>query len=192
MKTLIYFHGFNSSANSRKATITRSWLANADFQVQCLVPQLPDEPTNVVETIERFISDLPETTQMLGFMGSSMGGFFANYFAERYELQAVLINPAVYPHRLLKSYLGKQRNPYTGNEYELTESMVSPLQDMVVTSMRNPASRMVLAQKGDEVLDYRETENFYRDAQLHIEEGGDHSFQDYERWLPRIAEFFKF
>lgn len=119
-----------------------------------------------------------------------MGGFFANYFSERLQLPAVLINPAVYPHKLLKDYLGEQINPYTNAKYTLDDNMIRPLQDMVISNMAEPKKRLVLQQKGDEVLDYRDAEAFYSKAQMHLENGGDHSFQGYENWMPMIAEFF--
>ena len=123
-------------------------------------------------------------------MGSSMGGFFANHFAERYQCKAVLINPVVFPHIMLKAHLGPHRNPYTGVEYLLEESMIAPLEQNLVEDMQHPEHRFVMLQTGDEVLDYRDAESFYAASQLHVVEGGDHSFVDYEHWIPRIASFF--
>lgn len=190
MKTLIYLHGFNSSSRSYKSTVTKNWLAQHRSNTQCLVPQLPDNPLLIASHISSFIDDLPSDSSLVGLLGSSMGGFFANYFSERLQLPAVLINPAVYPHKLLKDYLGEQINPYTNAKYTLDDNMIRPLQDMVISNMAEPKKRLVLQQKGDEVLDYRDAEAFYSKAQMHLENGGDHSFQGYENWMPMIAEFF--
>ena len=190
MKTLIYLHGFNSSSQSHKATITSEWFAQHRANTQCLVPQLPDNPLLISSVISSFIDALPADSSLVGLLGSSMGGFFANYFSERLQLPAVLINPAVYPHKLLKEHLGLQNNPYTNTTYTLEENMIQPLQDLVVNNMAEPKKRMVLQQKGDEVLDYREAAAFYCEAQMHLEDGGNHSFQGYENWMPLIAKFF--
>ena len=56
------------------------------------------------------------------FIGSSLGGFYATYLAEKHRLKAVLINPAIDPHVGLRAYLGPQKNLHTGEPYELTEA----------------------------------------------------------------------
>lgn len=190
MKTLIYLHGFNSSSQSHKATLTRDWLQQHYPEIDLLIPQLPDNPHRIPDIVDTLAKPLSEKGRLLGFIGSSMGGFFSNVFAEKYSLPAVLINPAVYPHRLLADYLGPQTNPYTGIGYTLDASMIAPLQDMLVQPRPSSAPRLVLVQTEDEVLDYRDAEAFYQNCDLHIEQGGDHSFQGYENWLPKIARFF--
>ena len=47
-----------------------------------------------------------------------------------------------------------------------------------------------MVQKGDEVLDYQQAVEKYQYCQLVVQEGGDHSFIDYETMLPKIAVFF--
>ena len=47
----------------------------------------------------------------------------------------------------------------------------------------------MLLQTGDEVLDYRLAESRYSGCRMTIEQGGDHSFQHFERPLPAIIEF---
>lgn len=47
-----------------------------------------------------------------------------------------------------------------------------------------------MVQTGDEVLDYQQAVEKYRHCQLVIEQGGDHSFVNYENILPKIALFF--
>jgi len=46
-------------------------------------------------------------------------------------------------------------------------------------------------QTGDEVLDYQQAEEKYAQCALTIEQGGDHSFQHYERHLPAIIDFLE-
>jgi len=155
---------------------------------QCLAPQLPDNPLIVPDAIDAFVGQHLADNELLGFIGSSMGGFFANVMAQRYQLPATLINPVVYPHQRMLEFLGDQQNPYTGAHYTLSADMLQPLEAMLV---QPTTPRLVLVQEGDEVLDYREAQAFYRVSQLHVEAGGDHSFQGYENWLPQIASFFQ-
>lgn len=145
----------------------------------------------LTQLIEGIIAAQPPGAPPPVLIGSSMGGFFANYIAERYGCRAVLVNPAVQPHRLLAAYLGEQRNPYTGEICTLTAQHMVELRDLVVSSMAHPERRMVLLETGDQTLDYREAEAFYRASHCHVEPGGDHSFSRYAAWLPRIAEFLQ-
>lgn len=178
--------------------LTRQWFAANKPDVEVIVPQLPDDPTEISDTITQLIeaaifqpspSNVAVPSEALFLMGSSMGGFFANYFAELYACKAVLINPVVYPHIMLGDHLGDHRNPYTGVEYSLEKGMIAPLQKQLIASMRDPKKRLVMLQTGDEVLDFREAESFYADSNLFVETGGDHSFVGFESWLPRIANF---
>lgn len=60
-------------------------------------------------------------------MGSSLGGYYATHLAERYGLKALLVNPAVTPHKHFDGYLGTQRNHYSGETWELTHDHVKAL-----------------------------------------------------------------
>jgi predicted esterase YcpF (UPF0227 family) len=47
----------------------------------------------------------------------------------------------------------------------------------------------LLAQTGDEVLDYRDAEAYYAGATQIIEDGGDHGFAGFERHYQTILDF---
>lgn len=190
MHSIVYLHGFNSSAKAQKAAIARDWFATHHPKVDFSVPQLPDNPDSAAESIDAYLDKKRNNGDSLSLIGSSMGGFYANYFAEIYACRAVLINPVVYPHRLLRDYLGEQVNTYTGAKYSLDVSMMDRLQEKIQAELKDNQSRMVLLQTGDETLDYREAQQFYSASQLHVEVGGDHGFQRFGNWLPAIADFF--
>jgi predicted esterase YcpF (UPF0227 family) len=44
-------------------------------------------------------------------------------------------------------------------------------------------------QTADETLDYRQAATKYQGYKLSIEQGGDHSFLDFQRFLPDIFRF---
>jgi hypothetical protein len=49
-----------------------------------------------------------------------------------------------------------------------------------------------MVQTGDEVLDYQQAVEKYQYCRLLVQEGGDHSFIDFDKSLPTICEFFQF
>ena len=54
------------------------------------------------------------------FIGSSLGGFYASFFAEQFNAKAVLINPASTPYLGMEMYLGMNTNHATNEEFEIT------------------------------------------------------------------------
>ena len=50
---------------------------------------------------------------------------------------------------------------------------------------------MALIQKGDEIIDYKESLEILKDCEIIVEEGGNHSFENIEKYLNKINNFFK-
>src|SRR5687767_2937778 len=122
------------------------------------------------------------------FIGSSLGGFYATYLAEKHGLKAVLINPAIDPHVGLRAYLGPQKNLHTGEPYELTEAHLRQWERLYVPRI-SPQRYLLIVETGDEVLDYRQAVERYAGAEQVVVQGGDHSLQSFPQHLPRILEF---
>jgi predicted esterase YcpF (UPF0227 family) len=121
-------------------------------------------------------------------VGSSLGGFYATWFAEEFGCRAVLINPAVRPYDLLKDYVGPQRNYMTG-EIQIVEPHFADDLRMLERKPMHPQRYWALLQTGDETLDFRDALDFYAGSRMSVLEGGDHSFVGYADWLPQIWEF---
>ncbi len=188
MLTLIYLHGFLSSPQSRKATLLADFIA-AEKDPLVEVPLLPDKPALALRAAERTVL-AAMTRGAVGLVGSSMGGFYATVLAERYNLSAVLVNPAVRPHRHLDLFWGTHTNPYTGAVTTIGAS------DRAVLAAAQPARLhpgryWLLVQEGDEVLDYRDAVAYYHGSKMTVEPGGDHQFQRFERHLPELLKFLQ-
>ena len=97
-------------------------------------------------------------------IGSSLGGFYATYLAEKLSLKAVLINPAIDPHVGLRAYLGPQKNLHTGEPYELTEAHLREWEKLYVPRI-TPQRYLLIVETGDEVLDYRKAVARYAGAE---------------------------
>jgi len=50
---------------------------------------------------------------------------------------------------------------------------------------------MVLLQKSDELLDYKEAVGFFNPSQLRIQEGGSHAFDGIEHYFEEIKDLFQ-
>jgi uncharacterized protein len=145
-------------------------------------PALPPLAHDAISTVERTLN--PGDC----LIGSSLGGFYATYLAEKLGLKAVLINPAIDPHVGLRAYLGAQKNLHTGEPYELTEAHLREWQKLYMPRI-TPQRYLLIVETGDEVLDYRKAVARYAGAQQVVIQGGDHSLQSFPQHLPRILEF---
>ncbi|HHD75695.1 MAG TPA: esterase, partial [Campylobacterales bacterium] len=124
-------------------------------------------------------------------MGSSLGGFFAIYLAEKYGLKAVLINPAVDSSKTLKRVLNLEetaKNYYDNSHFTWNETHVTMLLNYRVTEIKN-GRYFLLTQTGDEVLDYQEAVEKLSGHKMMIEEGGDHAFVNIENYFDEVKAF---
>ena len=159
--------------------------------IDCLIcPQIPAVPEEAKVFLEQIVEEASQE-HTLSFVGSSLGGYYATYLAEKYSGTAVLINPSVKPYVTLSAYLGENKFHFEGAVWEFKEEHIQQLKDMDVETITEAERYLVLLQTGDETLDYREAELKYKQAQCVIEQGGDHGFVDLERHLARIMHFSK-
>ena len=189
MTTVVYLHGFRSSPASIKATRLRAYVDALPSPPQLHVPNLHHRPSvamrDVVDWVER------HARGDVAFVGSSLGGFYATYLAERFGAFAAMINPAVRPYEALGSSLGVQTNLYTGETFEVTREHLVELRAMAVARITRAERYFLLVETGDEVLDYREAVAFYAGASQYVRGGGDHTFTEFEAQIPAILRFVR-
>jgi len=95
----------------------------------------------------------------------------------------------VHPHRHFTRYLGPQRNLYTGETFELTMEHVQELAVLDVAAISRPDRYWLIAETGDEVLDYREATAYYAGALQTVVQGGDHSLTSFPEHVPDLVEW---
>ncbi|TDO96261.1 YqiA/YcfP family alpha/beta fold hydrolase [Marinomonas balearica] len=187
--TLIYVHGFNSSEKSYKSQLTKQAMASIGKEADFLCPRLHWQPKLAIQQLESLIEDKLSTNRRVALVGSSLGGFYSLYLSEKYDLNAVLVNPAVEAPTLLQELLGDQKNPYTNEQYILTQQHIEELKSIDVAA---PSGKRIwlMLQEGDEVLDYQAALNRFKVIErVTHEKGGDHSFVGFDRFLNAILEF---
>lgn len=179
---IVYLHGFNSSPASHKAKLLGRYMAERGLAERYACPALPPRANDALAVIDPLLADAT------CLVGSSLGGFYATWLAEKRDLRAVLINPAIDPHAGLRAYLGAQQNPYTGERYQLTEEHLREWQSIYVPHV-TAGRYLLLLETGDEVLDYRKALVRYAGCEQVVVQGGDHTLQSFPEHLPRILRF---
>jgi len=183
---IIYLHGFRSSPASTKAKLLQAYLADRGMADHFWCEPLPADPGGAISLIEKAIRGVTDEPVLIG---SSLGGYYATYLAEKYDLRAVLINPATYADRALAPWVGPHTNIYTGEHFDLTPEHINELRDLHVPALREPSRFWLIVETGDEVLNYREAVSRYSGARQTIIEGGDHSLQHFPDLLPALLDF---
>jgi predicted esterase YcpF (UPF0227 family) len=149
-------------------------------------PALPPLASEAIAICEALLRNAPQGPLCL--VGSSLGGYYATWLAERHDCRAVLINPAIDPHLGLRAYLGPQKNLHSGEPYDLTERHLQEWKSLYAPRI-TPSRYLLLVETGDEVLDYRRAVERYAGASQEVIPGGDHSLQSFPRHLPAILRF---
>ena len=187
---ILYLHGFRSAPVSHKAEALGTRMAQLGLGAQFWCPQLPVSAREAMALVEdRIARCRGEGGPAPTLVGSSLGGYYATWLAERHDLKAALVNPAVVAPLDLAPYLGRQTNLYTGEVFDFTEAHIQELRELEVPAITRPERYWLLVEEGDEVLDYREAVAKYAGARQTVLSGGDHSFTRWGDYLDSILEF---
>jgi predicted esterase YcpF (UPF0227 family) len=181
---LIYIHGFNSSPASAKARLVKSRLEALGRGAELIAPAVPPSPAQAAALLDA----LAARHHGAALIGSSLGGYYATWLAEKHGMKAVLLNPAVRPYELLAPLVGLQKRFHTGEEYVFTTGHVAELRALEVERI-TPTRYLLVVTTGDEVLDYRWAVERYRGCRQIVIEGGDHGLSDFTSYLDTVLEF---
>ena len=182
---ILYLHGFCSSPASWKARLLASAM-NAHGQAgNFFCPALSPVPNEAIAQAEGIIG---AQVGPLTLVGSSLGGYYATFLAEKFDLRAVLINPAVVAPISLKEYIGTQTNLYTNESFEFTAHHIAQLHALEAPHI-TPERYLLMLETGDEVLDYRQAICRYAGCRQTVLAGGDHSFTHFPDLLPQLLEY---
>ncbi len=182
---ILYLHGFTSGPQSHKAQALGARMRERGLGEKFVCPQLPAAPGEAIALAIDLIARHDVTT----VVGSSLGGYYSTYLAEKFDLKAALVNPAVVAHLSLQKYIGPQQWLYTGESFEFTLQHIEELCAIEVPVLSKPQRFWLLVEEGDETLDYRNAVSRYAGARQTVLPGGDHSFSRWNDYLDPIIEF---
>jgi len=187
---LLYLHGFRSSPRSFKARVVQEKLEQAGLGERLICPQLPASPKAAMDLAlalaERHAPD------NLAIVGSSLGGFYACWLAERLGVRAAVINPSVDPTRNLEKHVGVTTAWHSDEPFEFRQEYIGELQALRVEQITRPERYFLLAATGDEVLDYRDMVAHYAGARQHVIEGSDHAIPEFPQYVDEVLAFCGF
>jgi predicted esterase YcpF (UPF0227 family) len=182
---LIYLHGFRSSPQSFKARLLAERLSATGLASRFVCPQLPASPAAAVALVLGHIAPRPGDT----LVGSSLGGYYATWLAERCGCRAALLNPAVTPARDLAGWVGEQRMFHSDEPFVFERVFLDELAALEVPAPTLPQRYLLVAAKGDELLDWRDMVAKYPGVATILLEGSDHGLSDFAGLIDRVLAF---
>ena len=187
---LLYLHGFRSSPQSNKARQMAARVAAKFPRVHWWCPQLPPSPAAAAALIDAGTADWP--AEQMAVIGSSLGGYYATWLAERRGCRAVVLNPAVDPARDLAAHIGEQTAWHAPKEhFFFRPDYIDELRALAGGPLHDPARYLAVIAKGDELLDWREMAARYAGAHIRLLEGSDHALSDFDRHIDAVLDFLE-
>ena len=157
---------------------------NLEDHYRC--PALPASPR--VASQVALDAALSSPVDELALVGSSLGGYYATWVAERLGCRAVLLNPAVDPASDLREHIGRQQVFFSDEEIDFRPEYIQELRDLQVP-VTHPERYFLIAATRDTVIDYRKMVDKYRGARQRIVEGSDHELSDFSEYLDEVVAF---
>lgn len=190
MSTIIYLHGFASTGISGKSD-----LLLAEFGSDSVLrPDLPIDPDQTVQLINSLVHQV--STYPVIFVGTSLGGFWANYFAQKFDAPCVIVNPSVSPDLTMANRVGMSLSNYkTGEDISITNDIVQKFKKYKeeAEALYNGALVNVFLAENDEVIDYNLAKDYFKfNRSMTITPTGGHRYdKEWQRVITKLKELTK-
>jgi len=179
MSKILYLHGFASCGEGNKSTALKAHFGDNTIDA----PDLKPSPLETIAMLESLL----KTSEYTLIIGSSLGGFYATYLAEKYKIKAVLLNPSTQPWETLASYVGWQKRFCDDKMFEFKSTYIEELKNLLTIPLRG--DYLLLLQSEDEVLDYTKAQSLYNKHKVIVEYGGNHRFENIDAYMSMIEKF---
>ena len=185
---IVYLHGFRSSPQSFKARLLGERMAQLGRADEYRCPQLPVSPGEATALCEKLLAPLDPV--QLTLFGSSLGGYYATWLAEKFGCRAVMLNPAMRAFEKLAHYVGPQTMYHdAGESFEFKREYLDELRAMYVPAITRPERYFLVAATGDELLDWREMAANFPGARHKVIAGSDHGLSDFADYMDETLAF---
>lgn len=183
MLNILFLHGFRANGKGTKANLITNYFK--DYNV--ISPKLPIDPAEVIPFINEIIKPLNGDVTLIG---SSLGGFYSLYFASKYNLPAILINPSLTPWITLEDKLGTQQSFDTFESFEWKREYLNTLKSMGswIENLKHDSSKLsFFLSNDDELLDHTLIPQLFQNINfIKYYENCGHRFTRFEEILGEI------
>lgn len=108
---IIFFHGYGSTGDTSN---TAKWLKAEFGDDNVIAPSYDCDCADAAYTkLDRLVYSLIKCDSELILVGTSLGGFWANHFCERYNVKTILVNPSLDPANTLIKYPNADADSYS-------------------------------------------------------------------------------
>lgn len=185
---IFVLHGFQGATPNRKTEVLRKY-AKPHIVVGLNYTYSPIHSVNdLYQQIDNAMAF--HDTKECVFLGTSLGGFWAQFLSVRYQVKGILINPAIEPWDSLHKHIGICQNVVTNGAFNLSEDDVDS--HRAYKKQGDEGELLVLLDKGDELFDYRHTLRRFLDYQsVRVWDGGEHSFAHLKDAMYNIINFIE-
>jgi len=150
-------------------------------------PQLPASPRAAAQVA--LAAAQLEPNDKLAVIGSSLGGYYATWLAEKVGCRVALLNPAIRPYVDLEAHLGRQTVFFSDAAIEMKPEYLDELRALEVPRITRPERYLLVAATGDQVIDWRTMVERYAGCRQHVIEGSDHEISDFAQYAGEVLAF---
>lgn len=156
MVKVIYLHGLGSVGSTPKSDALKAAFGSDNV----LTPNLPLDPEATIELVTSLVKQL--RGEKVVFVGTSLGGFWANYFAQTTHSECVMVNPLMTPGQTFVPRIGTiVKNYVTGEETEFTTEIVRSFLSAQTEALDyDPDLVTLFLAEDDPVIDYQTTVDY--------------------------------
>jgi predicted esterase YcpF (UPF0227 family) len=174
LNRIILLHGFNSGPGQKAEEINaylKEYHLDADYEL--IAPQLSHEPKEAIAEINLLIEE--HRTGSIFVVGTSLGGFYTNYFRAKFRDERVVahaINPSWRPTQtLLPAIDTVQENFKTGEKWIFTSEYMDQLEEFehfVLTNLKNYKGNRYAIHLAteDELLNFDELRSYMEENEV--------------------------
>ena len=187
---IVYLHGFASVGEGNKSQIFKNFFG-AEHVTAPDLPVNPSQVINIVNDIVRQNNDYP-----LIFVGTSLGGFWANYFAQKWDVPCVIVNPSTRPSISLKKYQNANiKNNVTQKPVEVTSRDITEyekIEKYLATNTNGALINMFIAKDDEVISPHNASEDIPFAASIVMKDNGGHRFEmHWNDVVTKIQELLK-
>ena len=184
---VLYIHGFASSPNSWKANLLKEYFQKQGYE-NVFVPQIPVSPLKAID----FLKEIYDSKPLKLVVGSSLGGFYALYLAQFFDIKTILINPAIKPSQTL-DFEGPVKRHNSDEFFLWTKDHVNQLEELENDLNINKINQQNLyfyLSRDDEILDHSQIPELFPQAHIQFFDDCKHAFTCFESILNQIFNIY--